>query len=223
VTRCDTTTATATRPIDSEGVWCDVRIGAPRGGAALFLDRDGVIVEETGYLSQVEDIAIVTGAPQVIAAANQRNIPVVLVTNQAGIGRGYYGWDDFAAVQTAISSRLRAVGAWLDAVYACPHHPAGEGTFLHPHHPARKPNPGMILRAAADLALDLQKSWLVGDKAIDIEAAKRAGLGGALLVMTGYGETERLQSAALAAANFEVRFGQSIAEAISLPILEAPG
>ena len=77
-------------------------------------------------------------------------------------------------MQNEISSRLNARGARLDAVYACAHHPAGKDAFLHPDHPARKPNPGMILRAAADLALDLQKSWLVGDKAIDIEAAKRS-------------------------------------------------
>jgi D-glycero-D-manno-heptose 1,7-bisphosphate phosphatase len=217
----DTTMAILTHPIDLEGVWCEVGVGARRGGPALFLDRDGVVVEETGYLCKVQKIAIVSAAPAVIAAANERDIPVVLVTNQAGIGRGYYGWGHFAAVQTAISSRLEALGARLDAVYACPHHPAGKGAFLHPDHPARKPNPGMILRAAADLALDLHKSWLVGDKAIDIEAAKRGGLAGALLVMTGYGETERLRSAALAAANFEVRFGQSIIEAVSLPILAA--
>ena len=217
----DATTAIEAHPIDLEGVWCEVRVGARRGGPALFLDRDGVVVEETGYLCKVENIAIVSGAAAVMAAANQRDIPVVLVTNQAGIGRGYYGWDDFAAVQNAISSRLEALGARFDAVYACPHHPAGKGAFLHPDHPARKPNPGMILRAAGDLALDLHKSWLVGDKTIDIEAAKRGGLAGALLVMTGYGETDRLRSAALAAADFEVRFGQSITEAVSLPILAA--
>lgn len=219
----ETATAIAAHPIDPEGVWCEVRAGARRGGPALFLDRDGVVVEETGYLHRVEKIALVSGAPEVIAAANHRDIPVVLVTNQAGIGRGYFSWDDFAAVQKEISSRLNALGARFDAVYACAHHPTGKDAFLHPDHPARKPNPGMILRAAADLALDLKKSWLVGDKAIDIEAAKRGGLAGALLVMTGYGETERPQSAALAAPNFDVRFGQSVAEAASLPLFSAPG
>ena len=78
MTRCDTTTATETRPIDSEGVWCDVRIGAPRGGPALFLDRDGVIVEETGYLSQVEDIAIVTGAPRLLRQRTSATFPSCL-------------------------------------------------------------------------------------------------------------------------------------------------
>ncbi len=209
-------------PIDSEGVWCEVRAGARRGGGALFLDRDGVVVEEAEYLCRVEDIVIVPGAAAVIAAANRRGIAVVLVTNQAGIGRGHYGWDDFAAVQQAISSRLEALGARLDAVYACPHHPAGKGAFRHPDHPARKPNPGMILRAAADLGLELRKSWLVGDKTIDLEAARRAGLAGAMLVMTGYGESQRMQSAALGSADFAVRFGQSITAAMTLPLLASP-
>jgi D-glycero-D-manno-heptose 1,7-bisphosphate phosphatase len=188
----------------------------------LFLDRDGVVVADTAYLHRVEDIALIPGAVAVIAAANRRGVAVVLVTNQAGIGRGYYGWDDFVAVQNAIASRLETAGARLDAVYACPHHPHGSGAFHHLDHPARKPNPGMILRAASDLALDLRRSWLVGDKASDLEAAKRAGLAGGQLVMTGYGETERPRAVALAAADFEVRFGQSIAEALSLPVLAAP-
>ncbi len=217
----DADTAIAKHPIDAEGVWCEIRAGAQRCGAALFLDRDGVVVADTAYLRRVEDVAIIKGAAAVIAAANRRGVAVVLVTNQAGIGRGYYGWDEFVAVQNAIAVRLETEGARLDAVYACPHHPDGTGAFRHFDHPARKPNPGMILRAAADLALDLKRSWLVGDKATDIDAAKRAGLAGALLVMTGYGESERAQVAALAAADFEVRFGASIAAAVSLPVLAA--
>jgi len=206
------------RPLDAEGLWRDVSAGARRGGAALFLDRDGVVVEDTDYLCRAEDVVIVAGAAAVIAAANRQGIAVVLVTNQAGIGRGYYDWDDFLAVQKAIASGLAAQGARLDAVYACPHHPAGTGAFLHRDHPGRKPNPGMILRAAEDLALDLPNSWLVGDKTSDIEAAKRARLAGAMLVMTGYGESQRLQSAALATADFQVRFGSSIGDAMTLPI-----
>jgi D-glycero-D-manno-heptose 1,7-bisphosphate phosphatase len=214
--------STSVYSIDADGVWCDVRAGATRGGAALFLDRDGVVVEETDYLCRVEDAVLVQGAEAVIAAANRRGIPVVLVTNQSGVGRGYYGWGDFAAVQQAISSQLAVRGTWLDAVYACPHHPTATGFFCHPDHPARKPNPGMILRAAAALDLELGKSWLIGDRAIDVEAAKRAGLAGAMLVMTGYGENDRLKAKTLAAADFEVRFGTSIADAPSLPIFR-PG
>jgi D-glycero-D-manno-heptose 1,7-bisphosphate phosphatase len=201
------------------GLWCEQRPGAIRGGAALFLDRDGVVVEETEYLCRTEDVAVIRGAAAIIAAANQRRVPVVLVTNQAGIGRGYYGWDAFAAVQATIFSVLAAQGARIDAVYACAFHPDGKGSYAHPDHPDRKPRPGMLLRAAADLAVELPRSWLVGDKIIDIEAAKRAGLAGAMHVMTGYGTTERSKSAALVATNFEVRHGPSIAAATTLPIL----
>lgn len=206
-------------PIDAEGVWCEVRDNATRGGPALFLDRDGVVVEEVDYLRRVEDVAVVPGATDVIGTANRQGIPVALVTNQSGIGQGRYGWDAFIAVQTVIVSLLEAGGARLDAIYACPHHPGGKGEFLHPDHPARKPNPGMILRAAADLDLDLRTSWLVGDKTVDIEAARRAGLAGAMQVMTGYGAQQWLDSASLTTPNFEVRPGSSIIGALTLPIL----
>jgi D-glycero-D-manno-heptose 1,7-bisphosphate phosphatase len=211
--------STISLPLDRDGVWREVRSRAARGGPALFLDRDGVVVEEVNYLCRVEDVVIVPGAATLISAANRRSIPVVLVTNQAGIGRGLYGWAEFIAVQNAVLSVLAAQGARLDAVYACPHHAAGKGDFMHPDHPARKPNPGMILRAAEDLALDLQKSWLVGDRTIDIEAARRAGLAGAMQVMTGYGATEWARSAALATESFEVRSGPTISDALTLPIL----
>jgi D-glycero-D-manno-heptose 1,7-bisphosphate phosphatase len=205
--------------INSEGVWCQILMRPARGRPALFLDRDGAVVEETEYLCRVEDIVMIPGAAEIIAAANERTVPVVMVTNQAGIGRGYYGWTEFKAVQDVIVALLAAEGARIDAVYACAHHPEGRGSLAHPDHPARKPNPGMLLRAGSDLALDLKSSWLVGDKANDVEAAKRAGIAGALQVATGYGAAERNLAAKLASATFEVRFGQSIADALTLPIL----
>jgi D-glycero-D-manno-heptose 1,7-bisphosphate phosphatase len=210
---------TVDHPLNADGVWCEILTTATPGRPALFLDRDGVVVEEAEYLRRVEDIVMIPRAAETIAAANKRSVAVVLVTNQAGIGRGYYGWDEFQVVQTAILSALAGKGARIDAVYACPHHPKGQGVFAHPNHPARKPNPGMLLQAAADLALDLGKSWLVGDKAIDVEAAKRAGIAGALLVETGYGRSERALASGLATATFEVRYGSSIADAMTLPIL----
>lgn len=209
---------TGKHPLNSDGVWCEIlTLGAPRR-PALFLDRDGAVVEETGYLCRVEDIVMIPGAAETIAAANKRGIAVVLVTNQAGIGRGYYGWAEFQIVQQAIVASLAAAGARIDAVYACPHHPQGQGAYAHPDHPARKPNPGMLLQAAADLAIDLKQSWLVGDKAIDVEAAKRAGIAGALQVATGYGNAERERASPFAGPNFDVRFGRSIADAIKLPL-----
>jgi D-glycero-D-manno-heptose 1,7-bisphosphate phosphatase len=206
-------------PLNSDGIWCQVLRRPPRGRAALFLDRDGAIVEEVEYLHRVEDVHVIPGAAKVIAAANQRNAPVIIVTNQSGIGRGFYGWAEFKSVQDAIVARLAAEGGRIDAVYACAHHPEADGILAHPNHPARKPNPGMLLQAASDLALDLKSSWLVGDKADDVEAAKRADIAGAFHVATGYGAAERQRAARLADPTFEVRCGRSIADAIALPVL----
>ncbi len=210
---------TAEHPLDSQGLWCQILRRPPTGRPALFVDRDGAVVQETGYLCRVEDIVVIPGAAEVIAAANRRGVPVVMVTNQSGIGRGYYGWTEFKSVQDAIVASLSCEDAYIDAVYACAHHPQAEGDLAHPDHPARKPNPGMLLQAAAALALDLKSSWLIGDKADDIEAAKRAGIAGALLVTSGHGNAQRQRAATLASPAFEVRFGRSIADAMTLPLL----
>src|SRR5215470_14039695 len=175
----------AEHPLDSQGIWCQIlRHPAPER-PALFLDRDGAIVEDRDYLRRVDDIVVIPRAAEVIAAANEQSVPVIIVTNQSGIGRGHYGWAEFKSVQDAIVASLAVEGARIGAVYACAHHPEGEGFLAHPNHPSRKPNPGMLLQAASDLALDLKSSWLVGDKAADIDAAKRASIAGALLVATG--------------------------------------
>jgi D-glycero-D-manno-heptose 1,7-bisphosphate phosphatase len=213
----------AAHPLNAEGVWCEVLTKPAPGRPALFLDRDGTVIEETEYLCRVEDVAMIPGAAGVIAAANKYSVAVVLVTNQAGIGRGYYGWAEFKAVQQAIIAALAAEGARLDAVYACAHHPEGREAFAHRNHPARKPNPGMLLQAASDLALDFKTSWLVGDKATDVEAAKRACIAGAMQIATGHGIAERQCVAGFATPTFEVRFGRSIADALMLPILSPEG
>ncbi len=209
----------AEHPLNSEGIWRQVLRRPARGRPALFLDRDGAVVEEVGYLCRVDDIVVISGAAEVISAANRHDIPVVMVTNQSGIGRGYYGWAEFKSVQDALLAIFAAHGAKIDAVYACAHHPEAAGLLVHPDHPARKPNPGMLFQAARDLALDLKSSWLVGDKADDIEAAKRAGIAGALHIATGYGAADRQHAAKLAGPNFDLRFGQSIADAMTLPLL----
>jgi D-glycero-D-manno-heptose 1,7-bisphosphate phosphatase len=207
----------AEHPINAQGVWCQILRRPLAGRAALFVDRDDTIIRDTGYLCRVDDIALIPGAAKVIATANQHGCPVVMVTNQSGIGRGYYSWTEFRCVQDALLAMLTAHAAIIDAVYACGHHPNAKGALAHPDHPARKPNPGMLLEAASALALDLKSSWLVGDKVDDIEAAKGAGLAGALLIATG--KAEREQAATLASPAFEVRFGRSIADAMSLPVL----
>lgn len=186
-------------PIDSEGIWCEVRPGRddPSTAPALFLDRDGVVVEEVNYLHKPEDCRLIPGAGETIAQANHLGWFVVVVTNQAGIARGYYDWAAFQAVQTEMLAQLRHHDASVDAVYACPHHEKGTGAFHHPDHPARKPNPGMLNRATKALGIQSDQSWIVGDRASDILAGKKAGLIGGLHVMTGHGAREGERCAAL--------------------------
>lgn len=153
---------------------------------AIFLDRDGTLNEEVDFLSDPEQLVLVPGAAAAVARLNARGIPVVVVTNQSGIGRGRYGWQDFAAVMSRMDALLALENARIDAVYASPHHEHALGEYAVADHPERKPNPGMLLRAADEHGLDLTRSWMVGDKGIDLEAGRRAGCQVAL-VRTGYG------------------------------------
>ena len=153
---------------------------------AVFLDRDGTLNEEVGYLCRPEDVVLIPGAREALARLNARGIPVLVVTNQAGIGRGKYGWAEFDAVMARIAALLAEGGARMDGVYAAPHHAAGLGDYAHPDHPDRKPNPGMLLRAAREHGVDLARSWMIGDKALDLGAGRNAGCRVAL-VRTGYG------------------------------------
>lgn len=153
---------------------------------AVFLDRDGTLNEEVDYLSDPDQLVIIPGAAAAVARLNARGIPVVVVTNQSGIGRGKYGWQDFAAVMSRMSTLLALENARIDAIYAAPHHEQGQGEYAVADHPDRKPNPGMLLRAAEEYGLDLPRSWMVGDKEVDLEAGRRAGCR-VVLVRTGYG------------------------------------
>jgi len=210
--------------VRADGVWSQVMQPVRQGQRsrpALFLDRDGVINEDVGYLSHAEEVRLVAGAGEAIMAANRLGIPVVVVTNQGGIGLGHFGWAEFAAVQDRLLDLLAAKGAHVDGVFASPFHPRATGPFAHPDHPSRKPNPGMLLAAADWLAIDLARSWIVGDHARDLEAAKRAGLAGGLHVLTGHGgeDGQRDQALALADDGFRVLTAMSIAAAVrQLPV-----
>jgi D-glycero-D-manno-heptose 1,7-bisphosphate phosphatase len=196
------------------GIWCWA--APPPAGPkrpALFLDRDGVVNEDIDYLRRVEDVQIIPGAADVIARANRKGLPVVLVTNQGGLGLGHFDWATLSQVQAKIHDDLAALGAQVDAVMACPFHPRGDEPYRHDSHPARKPNPGMLIRAAELLSLDLAKSWIVGDRASDIEAGRNAGLAGGVLVFTGYGRSEEAKALALHRPGFEVSVADSIKEA----------
>lgn len=186
------------------------RAGAPR--PAVFLDRDGVIVEEVGYLHKVEDIAMIPSAAEAVARLNQAGVTVVVVTNQAGIGRGYYTWADFERVQAQIEARL--LPGVVDGVWACGYHTDGEVAELRKDHPWRKPNPGMLLDAAEAMNIELTRSWLIGDKVLDIECAIAAGLAGAVLVRTGYGREHEPKLASLSPGSCVVSVADEISAAV---------
>lgn len=171
--------------------WHTPRPGIFAGRPAFFMDRDGVIVEEKNYLHSPEDISLIPGIGAALLKLNRAGIPVIIVTNQAGIGRGYYGWDQFVAVQDHIYQRLGREGAHVDACVACPFHPEAREPYISADHYFRKPNPGMILWPAEACALDLKRSWIAGDNLSDLQAGERAGLGGLAHVLTGHGMSIR--------------------------------
>jgi D-glycero-D-manno-heptose 1,7-bisphosphate phosphatase len=199
------------------GIWISM---PPQAGTvsrpALFLDRDGVIVEDPGYLACPSGLKLIPGAAGLIALANRRGIPVVEVTNQAGIGRGHYGWREFTKVEAVLTDALAREAAAIDAVFACPYHRDGVPPWAHPDHPARKPRPGMLLAAGRLLNLDLKRSWIVGDRLADLLAGHAAGLRGGLHVLTGIGASERPSVAKWSPENFDLRLGNSIADAEAL-------
>ncbi|MHC4832988.1 MAG: D-glycero-alpha-D-manno-heptose-1,7-bisphosphate 7-phosphatase [Planctomycetota bacterium] len=154
---------------------------------AVFLDRDGTIIEHVHHLHRVEDVRLVEGAAEAVARLRSTGRLAVLATNQSVVGRGMLSAEGLGAIHEHLQTLLReAAGAEarLDAVYWNPHVPPADGTTPHAD---RKPNPGMLHRAAADLDLDLSGSWMVGDALTDLEAARRAGCRGGILVRTGEG------------------------------------
>ncbi len=143
---------------------------------ALFLDRDGVINVDHGYVHRPDQVEFCAGIFDLVRQARALGYAVVVVTNQAGIGRGYYSEADFQALSDWMLAQFAERGAPIDRIYHCPDHPQhGVGAYRRESE-WRKPNPGMLLQAAADLGLSLPDSMLVGDSASDIEAGRRAGL-----------------------------------------------
>ncbi len=151
----------------------------------IFLDRDGTINVEIDYLHQPELVQLEHTVGTAIARMNAAGFFVVVVTNQAGIARQYYGVDDLNAVNQRISELLEPFGAHVDAWYFCPHHPDVTGDCA-----CRKPNTGMLTMAARDHHLDLASSWMIGDKLIDVQAGINAGCR-SIMVTTGYGMAQQ--------------------------------
>ena len=159
---------------------------------AVFLDRDGTLMEEANYCSHPDQVRIIADVPEALRRLKAAGFRLVVITNQSGIGRGYYTLADYEAVHARFLALLGA--DLIDATYFCPEAPEARS-------PRRKPAPGMVLEAARDLALDLPRSWLVGDKAIDVQCALNAGTR-PILVQTGYGGREDVVGAEFIAKDF---------------------
>ena len=144
---------------------------------ALFLDRDGVINEDVGYLHRIDQFRFLPGVLEACRWMHEAGYLLVVVTNQSGIARGYYSIEQFHEVTQWMRARFAAAGAPLAAVYFCPHHPDAAVSAQPISCSCRKPEPGMLLQAAADLQLDLAGSLMVGDKEDDILAGRAAGVG----------------------------------------------
>lgn len=157
---------------------------------ACFLDRDGVLIEEEHYLSNPDQVRLYPGAAGALRGLRAAGFLVVVVTNQSGVARGYYPEEAIAAIHRRIDEILARENAAVDAYYHCPHHPGGEIDAYTTDCHCRKPAPGMLLRAADDLNIDLSASFMVGDKLSDIGAARAAGCRDAFLVRTGHGAQE---------------------------------
>jgi D-glycero-D-manno-heptose 1,7-bisphosphate phosphatase len=165
---------------------------------AAFIDRDGVINEERNYVHRIEDFVLLPGVIEGLALLRRSGYRLVVVTNQAGIARGYYGPAELERLHAHLAGLLSAHGLQLDAIYHCPHHPQGSVPALAVECECRKPAPGMLLQAARELDLDLPSSVLIGDKLSDVQAGRAAGVGRTVIVESGHA----LESEARSQADF---------------------
>jgi D-glycero-D-manno-heptose 1,7-bisphosphate phosphatase len=156
---------------------------------AIFLDRDGTINEDVNFLSSPEQVILINGSAEAIREMNELGLKVIVFTNQSGIARGYFTEEDLHRVHSRLDELLSQSGARIDAYYYCPHHPTeGNGKYKIECE-CRKPKDGMLRRASNEQNIDLKKSFVVGDRCIDIQAGKTAGAT-TILVLTGYGLQE---------------------------------
>ena len=167
---------------------------------AAFIDRDGVLNVDHGYVFRVQDFQWLPGAIDALGQLQRAGYALVVITNQSGVARGLYTLDDVERLHVHLRAELQAHGVQLTGIYACPHHPDGVVHEYRLNCACRKPLPGMIEQAARDHGLDLAASCLFGDKASDIEAGRRAGVGRCWLIGTGGTAVEALACSADGAA-----------------------
>jgi D-glycero-D-manno-heptose 1,7-bisphosphate phosphatase len=158
---------------------------------AVFLDRDGTISEEAGYINHIDRFRLYPCAAGAIQKLNAAGWRTILITNQSGIARGYFPEALIGEIHSKLEAELAKSGAYLDAIYYCPHLAGGRVPEYSISCDCRKPKIGMLLKAAEQFQLDLSSSFVIGDKYVDIETAHRAGARG-VFVLSGYGKGERL-------------------------------
>jgi len=156
---------------------------------AVFIDRDGTLSEEVGYINHVSRFRLFPYASSAIKHLNENGWLAIVITNQAGVARGYFSEDTIHAVHDAMTNELKRKGAQLDAIYYCAHHPSVGEPPYRLDCDCRKPKPGLISRAVNDFGINLEESWMVGDRYSDVELARNAGIN-SMFVMSGYGRGE---------------------------------
>jgi D-glycero-D-manno-heptose 1,7-bisphosphate phosphatase len=161
-------------------------VSAPAPRRAAFLDRDGVINRDIGYLHRWEDFEFLPGSLQAMRRLHESGHALVIVTNQSGIARGYYTEADYQALTAMLRQAMAHAGCPAAGIYHCPHHPSGQVAGLSVGCDCRKPQPGMLLAAARELGLSLPDSIMVGDKLADAQAGRAAGCGRVFLVRSGH-------------------------------------
>jgi D-glycero-D-manno-heptose 1,7-bisphosphate phosphatase len=156
---------------------------------AVFMDRDGTISEEIGYVNHPSRYRVFPYSAEAVRLLNEAGWLAVLVTNQAGVARGYFTEEMIGSVHNILRAEMERGGARLDAIYYCAHHPSVGQSPYRVDCDCRKPKPGLIHRAAEELEIDLGQSWMVGDRYSDIELARNAGVSAAF-ILSGYGRGE---------------------------------
>ncbi|MBN2365593.1 MAG: HAD family hydrolase [Calditrichaeota bacterium] len=155
---------------------------------AFFLDRDGTVCEEVGYLSDIRNLRLIAGSAEAIRRINNNNWKVVIITNQSGVSKGYMDEETVRQINDALLEMLREENVRVDGIYYCPHHLQGNPPY-NISCECRKPASGMLRQASKDLDIDIRRSVLVGDKLTDVETANRLDIPG-ILVRTGFGREE---------------------------------
>jgi len=193
--------------------------GRPR--RAVFIDRDGTVSREVGYVNHLSRFRLYPYAVDAVRLLNRSGLLAVLVTNQAGVARGYYPESLVQEVHAALRAALEKGGARLDGIYYCPHHPSvGEAPYRQ-QCDCRKPRPGLLHRAATELGIELGRSWVVGDRYVDLELAWSVGAR-AVMVKSGYGRGELAYHAA-AWPRLPDRVAEDLLEAVRQILEEMEG